>query len=274
MSQPSHCLNCGAALESKDHFCSNCGQNSSTHRLTFKHLLHEIFHAFTHADKGILFLLKGMATKPGTVAREYIEGKRKKYFSPFTFFAILMALFVLSNLYFKPAPQTVRLSQQTLSRIPPEKRQQVITLIDRGNKARNIMEKHGNLVAMVAIPFISFFTWLFFRRKFNYIEHFTANLMFIAFANLVFTIIVNPLQMAMGQRSPLVILFAALLLQAIYLSWSLNGFLQLNSSGQRIKSFSVSLLAIALWVAFSMSAMAFYIYQNKDFYQFFVRLFG
>jgi hypothetical protein len=45
------------------------------HRLTFTHILHEFFHAFTHADKGIFHLLNGLVAKPGTMEREKVEGK-------------------------------------------------------------------------------------------------------------------------------------------------------------------------------------------------------
>ncbi|GEM_PF-4297466 len=83
---PTDCLNCGAAWQPGMNYCPQCGQKTDIHRLTFTHILHEFFHAFTHADKGIFHLLKGLATQPGTVAREYVEGKRKKYFNPFTFF--------------------------------------------------------------------------------------------------------------------------------------------------------------------------------------------
>jgi hypothetical protein len=53
-----------------------------------------VIHYFTHADKGIFQLLKALVTQTGTVAREFVSGKRKKYFPPFNFFLIVAALFV------------------------------------------------------------------------------------------------------------------------------------------------------------------------------------
>jgi hypothetical protein len=87
------CKNCDASLNGK--FCSHCGQKGDIHQITMPHLGHEVFHALTHTDKGILLLIKDLLRRPGTVAKEYIEGKRKKYFSPFSFIVISTALSAL-----------------------------------------------------------------------------------------------------------------------------------------------------------------------------------
>ena len=276
MMNHSHCLNCTTPLEEGVKFCPQCGQNRNIHRFTMANFFHEGFHAFTHTDKGIFHLLNALATKPGTTAREYILGKRKSYFSPFTFFLILMGIFVLSNTYFRKEKKPVEPSAKVLQRIPTEQgRQHYITMMHRVSTSSNFFRKHGNVIAMVAIPFLSFFTWLFFRRKgFNYAEHLTANMMFVAFSNLVFTLVIFPLSGLLGADKTYLFTMGALLLQAIYFAWALNGFLQLHSTGQRVKSFSVALLAIFLWSVFSITMMAVYVYRGWDFYQFFTRMGG
>ena len=84
------CKNCEASFEGK--FCSNCSQTADIHRVTLKHFFHELFHAMTHTDKGILLLAKALLTRPGHVAREYLDGKRKKYFNPLSFLVITAAI--------------------------------------------------------------------------------------------------------------------------------------------------------------------------------------
>lgn len=57
MKETINCLNCNSKIDGK--FCSNCGQNTETHRLSFPHfLLHDIIHGTFHLDKGILFTIK------------------------------------------------------------------------------------------------------------------------------------------------------------------------------------------------------------------------
>jgi len=261
------CLNCQAESQPFQKFCSQCGQTFATHRLTLPHFIHDLFHALTHADKGIFYLLKGMATKPGVVAREYIAGKRKKYFNPFTFFLILMGLYVFSNTIFS-AQKNIEPSSQVLAKIPTEEGR---LKYKRGLEVSMFMLKHGNIVAMIAVPFIAFIAWLFYRKnRYNYAEHLTANLMFVTFSNLVFTLLVLPLQ-GLYRGSPAFgyFVYGGLLLQAIYYTWCYYQLMQYRSFGKLVKVFLVSALAIFLWSIFAMSLMGLYIYRNAHFYEFF-----
>ena len=268
------CLNCSTLMDSDAKFCAACGQSKNVHRFSMPNFFHEAFHAFTHTDKGILHLLKCLAIQPGTTAREYINGRRKYYFNPFSFFLILMGLFVLSNSFFVKPRKITEPNATVLQRIPTEDgKKKYIAMMGRVTKSSNFFRQHGNVVAMVAVPFISLFTWLFFRRKkYNYAEHLTANMMFVAFSNLVFTIIVFPLGSLFSSGKGNIFIFIAMLLQVFYFTWSLNGFLELRTTGQRTKSFFVSLFAIICWSLFTITCMAIYIYQSRDFYQFFTRM--
>lgn len=80
------CKNCAGELTESYAFCPGCGQKAHLHRLSWHEIGHGLVHYFTHADKGIFSLLKDLATKNGVVAREYIEGQRRKYFPPPNFF--------------------------------------------------------------------------------------------------------------------------------------------------------------------------------------------
>lgn len=272
-----NCLNCQSNLSENQRYCAQCGQQAAIHRFSVPHFLHEFFHAFTHTDKGIFHLLKSLATRPGTTAREYLQGKRKAYFNPFTFFLIVMGVYVLADAFFIKTPPATAPNQQVLARIPTaEGRERYVGMMHRGDNVRQFMTRKANIVAMVAVPLIALVSWMFFyRRGFNYAEHLTANMMFVTFSNLVFALLIFPLK-ALLKGNPLaeMLPLAGMLLQALYLSWCYNGFFQLRSAGQRLKSFLVSVSAIVLWFFFSLTVMAIYIYQSWDFYQFFVRMFG
>lgn len=271
------CLNCNREFIAEEKFCSGCGQKKDIHRFTPGHLAHEVFHAFTHTDKSIFNLLKCLATRPGTTAREYIHGKRKKYFNPFTFFLVLMAFFIFSNKYLRPTLKTIVPDANVLKYMPTEEaRTNYTAVIKRVNTTNIIFRKNSNLVAMVAIPIIALFTWLFFKRRgFNYTEHVVAMMMYVAFGNLVFSLFINPLEFFIdSRRMVLIITFTGMFLQILYFTWALNGLFELKRAGERLKSFLVSLFCILFWAFFSMTVMAIYIYQSGDFYKFFTRLFG
>lgn len=268
----SRCQNCGHSLIFGDKFCSACGQSANTHRLSFKHFLHELFHAITHTDKGILYLLKGLATKPGIVAREYIDGKRKKYFNPFTFLLIIMAVFAISGQFFDSRKIENEIPT-SIQRVPdPVAREKAIAMYQRGKQVREFTSKKASLISLVAIPVIAFVFWIAYKRnRFNYSEHLTAVLMFTAFANLIFGLLVFPLQKILHGSTGILIGF---ILQSIYFSWSYMQLTAARTMGKKLKAVMVSSLVIIIWFLFSSSLMAIYIYRSWSFYQFFVRMGG
>ncbi len=86
------CLNCGAALTGA--YCSACGQGAHPHR-TLLHMLEEVLHGLIHFDAKIWRTLPLLAFRPGTLTRNYIFGKRARYFSPLALF-----LFVIFLMFF------------------------------------------------------------------------------------------------------------------------------------------------------------------------------
>lgn len=151
--QPPNCLNCGSVLESSQRFCPQCGQNADTHRLNFKHIWHDLIHAFTHADKGIFSLMWQLVYRPGFVAREYVDGKRKKYFNPFTFIILVVgfaSVILISSGFSSFAGD---------SRVPP-------------NPISKFLNKHINLIIFLNIPLLAMFNRILFRRgNTNYSEN-------------------------------------------------------------------------------------------------------
>jgi hypothetical protein len=144
-----NCQNCSSDIDSKYKFCPNCGQKMDIHRLNFHFIWHEIVHAFIHADKSIFNLTKQMATQPGVVVKNYVEGKRKRYFNPFSYFLISAGIMALLTSAFH------------------------ILEVPNVGKAPDFMTTHFNKLIFLSIPFLSFFTWLFFRKSgYNYWENF------------------------------------------------------------------------------------------------------
>lgn len=273
---PAICLNCSSELAISQHFCANCGQKTNTHRITFSHLLHDFFHALTHADKGVLHLLKELTLHPGTVAREYVRGKRKKYFNPITFFLLVMVLFVFAFTLLHQSQMKIGPDPAVLASIPTaEGKASYIAIMTRVGNASYVMAKYGNVVGMIAVPFLSLITWLCFRRKgYNYSEHLTANFFFTSYNNLVFALFIIPLELIFKDlKTNQLIILAGMLFHAIYLAWGLSGFLEMRGVWNRVKVFLVGIMATFLWMVLSLTVMAIYIYQSWDFYQFLLRVF-
>lgn len=155
------CLNCGTANDSN--FCKECGQSMHTHRLTVGHILHEISHYFTHADKGLLYIIKEMFIRPGTVVEEYIAGKRKKYFNPYTF--LLLCSTVSAYVYWKLKYYTNIHLQE--SNAPQEMNNLMM-------QTSRLMEQYGKIITLFMLPLLAGIgILLHWRKKYNYAEHLT-----------------------------------------------------------------------------------------------------
>jgi len=87
-----NCGNCDEKLESSYSFCPNCGQNTHQNRLNFEQLLTDLWKAFADTDQGILITVKQLVYRPGFLARDYINGKRKTYFNPFKYLVLMLAI--------------------------------------------------------------------------------------------------------------------------------------------------------------------------------------
>jgi uncharacterized OB-fold protein len=177
-----HCLNCHAALAPAQRFCSECGQATATRRLTVHDIGHALVHVFTHADHSVFSLVRDLATRPGKVAREYVEGKRKKYFNPFTFAVVVVgvASLVLAATRFVDFNRGVPT-----------------------NPVTSFLQNHINLVILMQLPLLAMFGKLMFRRdKLFFAEHLVLAAYTSGFRSIFFTLGVIPLWLLFDWHYP------------------------------------------------------------------------
>lgn len=182
------CKNCDHSFEGK--FCPHCSQKADTHRFTVKHFAHEFFHAFTHTDKGILFLMKELFTRPGHAIREYNEGKRKKYFNPITFLLIVSALQIFAAKKIQIFEHYTTAIGAVVSQVAPsEKDRDEIKqeIKQRTEKPLALVMENTKLITLLFIPMLALLTWLFFRKSgVNYAENLVLNVMISAQLSVLF----------------------------------------------------------------------------------------
>jgi len=243
------CPNCTSELDEAAQYCSHCGQHAHTHRFDLPHILHETFHAVTHADKGFLHLTRELALRPGLVAREYIqEGKRKRYFNPFTYLIIVLGILLLVNSITHPYTQrqTSTLAKAPSARVssPPSPYR------ERQAQVSAFFEKNNKLVLLFAIPIISLAFWLFFRRAgLNYAEHLVANVFFSGFYVLFTALVLAPLVALLQWKAYYNL--AQMFFQLIYLAAAYYHFLAYRRPVLYLKTGLASACALLLWALFS-----------------------
>ena len=84
------CLNCDAVLPDRASFCPACSQRADTARLSLGDMLRELMHSFLNIERGPLAMLRSLVTRPGHMARDYVQGRRRRYYGPFATLALLV----------------------------------------------------------------------------------------------------------------------------------------------------------------------------------------
>ncbi|MBC7875143.1 MAG: DUF3667 domain-containing protein [Ferruginibacter sp.] len=152
---PTSCLNCGALLN--DNYCSHCGQKAGVKRLSWHSLGEEVFHFFTHIEKGFLKTTGQLITHPGTLFKNYLDGKRKTYHKPISFLLIWIGLFLV---VFHLVKKLTHFENSNTS-----------TLLTNEAAIAAIIAKYRSLIEILILPFTAFSTWLIIARpKLNYVE--------------------------------------------------------------------------------------------------------
>lgn len=159
------CKNCHKEIAPQGKFCQHCGAKVVMERLSFKHLTDEFSQQFLNWDNRFLYTLKSLLVRPENVISEYVEGVRKRYINPLSFFAISLTI---SGLYLfvmqKYFPDVLDMSRWF------ENENQKM-----GNqKLTAFVYEYNSFVSFIIIPGISFISWIvFWNKRYNYIEHCT-----------------------------------------------------------------------------------------------------
>lgn len=244
------CLNCKRPLTGK--YCSHCGQKADTHRIGIHFLWHDIQHGLLHVDKGILYTVKELFTRPGYTIREFLEGKRINHFKPFSLVIILAGIYGFLSHYFgiNLLSNNIKVSG---SGEEVEKARQAI------ERFSEWMSEHYSIVSLLQIPIFALGTFIAFKKAgYNFIEHLVINT-FLTGQKLALHILVFPLFYAYNETAALseIARFTDIAAYALVI-WSLFQLFTRFGAGQRIARTLLS-LAIALGLFFCLLVIASWI---------------
>ena len=88
----STCLNCNHDLSKADKFCTNCGQRAGGIRISFFAVIANFFANVFNFESKFIQTIKALAI-PGKISRDYIDGKRIRYYSPGRIFFVSLIFF-------------------------------------------------------------------------------------------------------------------------------------------------------------------------------------
>jgi hypothetical protein len=92
-----NCKNCNT--EVFQNYCPNCGQPAILKRIDRHYITHEIEHVL-HFERGILYTIRELLTKPGDNVRHYISENRARLVKPIIFIIVTSLIYSLINGFF------------------------------------------------------------------------------------------------------------------------------------------------------------------------------
>lgn len=136
------CLNCGKEFEGK--FCPECGQSAETGRFTMKFIWENLLAAFISKDGGIWFTLKSLFTRPGAMIIEILNGKRRRYFSPFPMLIFALTVYILLA-SLTGSRDNYRKAEQTYSNIEINKNDESVELSTNAEQNKYYTERYNRV---------------------------------------------------------------------------------------------------------------------------------
>ena len=90
MTVSTRCLNCGADVTGV--YCSGCGQEAETARITFPRLLRNAVDHVLSVDSSVLRTAGALFRRPGDFIRSFLLGRRVGYSRPLPYYLLVVAL--------------------------------------------------------------------------------------------------------------------------------------------------------------------------------------
>jgi hypothetical protein len=152
------CHNCESTFETK--FCPNCGNPATLKRIDKHYLQHEFLHLF-HVEKGFLYTVKMLLTKPGESIQGFLSTNRNKLTKPVPFL-------IFASLIYTIVGSFLGTTNETHSLVKIDKSSTGLAFLP---KILNWVQTHHGYANMLVSVFIAFFIKLFFKKhKYNYFE--------------------------------------------------------------------------------------------------------
>jgi len=219
--EPIYCKNCGAKNE--DSYCAQCGQRAAVHKVRFRETFNDLTDNLFSNSAPLPLTVRELVLNPGLLFREYLNGKRKKYYKPISFFILstLVYLFVRWVIDFEDYVE-----------IPIGANTKKINL-ELFSNARDYFFQNIKSLAFILVFTLAVFMKLFYWRNYVFAEYIAISF----YLNGVYSLLATINLFFIKYISPEV-QFLAMVVMCIYFVYAMVSFFH----DQRFKVGSLSLL--------------------------------
>lgn len=229
-SQP-YCRNCVSELNGK--FCKDCGQRASVGKVTFKETFQDFMDMVFSVNAPLMLTLKMLVVNPGKLFREYLDGKRKKYYKPVAFLILTTIVFVVirSLINYDPLEGIARVGDVDS------------TTVNLVNEASKFFSKNGNNIVFILVFTLSLSLKLFFFRRYLLSEFIAISFYIIGFYTLMTTVLAFYLKFFNPELRMIPFLFLL-----IYILFAVASFFKSINFIVIIKAFLTGIISILLYM--------------------------
>ncbi|WP_372973486.1 DUF3667 domain-containing protein [Muriicola sp.] len=220
------CKNCG--MLSQGNFCTRCGQRLSVHKVTFRETFEDLSDALISVNAPLLITVRDLVIRPGDLLRNYLEGKRKRYYRPVAFFLLTTFLYIVirSLIGFDPFRD---------STVVVEGDKVDVSLL---TEARNFMLININNFLFVFVLTLALLMKLFFYKRYSMAEFIAVSFYLLGIYTLLVTCNMFVVQYAGNNLQPL-----GITIMWLYFIYAMISFMKRPAFWVVLKSIIVFLLA-------------------------------
>ncbi len=185
--QETICLNCSTKHQGR--FCSFCGQKViEAHERTIPYFIYQFFGSAFFLENNFLKNLWNLLARPGRLPLDFIEGRRKRWMTPFSLFLLINLFYFwyspLTDLNLSLGEQLNQPHHQSLANhlVNHKLAKERISLEEYMERYNQKSTNYANSLFILQVPiFAAFLALIFMRKKLFYADHFIYALYFSAF---------------------------------------------------------------------------------------------
>jgi len=221
------CKNCEQKFEGN--YCNNCGQESNVGNISLKQTFNSILNGLFQLDRGFFFTIKELFLKPGGSIRHYIEGKRKKYYNPFSLIILSSLLLLLVNYLTKYKLGIIEFSNAFINGIAGADGPKNTTILM--GRIIEWFSIHYAYMILMLLPIISLSSFFAFKKYgYSYLEHLVLNA-YIKGVEIIFLVAVSVSNIFVKNED--ILYYCQIIIVFIYTFWVYFQFF--NSKNWRLR---------------------------------------
>lgn len=253
------CKNCQTELKPTSNYCYNCGGKIIKNRLSLKNLFTHISETFFNYDNKLLRTFIDLFKKPEAVIESYVDGVRKRYVNPLSFFGISLTLnglgvFIIKKFYLQYFDYSKFFSSDIYNN-PVSK--QIM------ENSSNSAFEYNSLIYSVMIPVMAIISFIvFFNKRYNFTEHITIYLYSMSALSVV-SLFIGQFILLIAPEKYLTFIFLFYIVMLVYHLYTLKRIFKLNIKQLVIKTLFFFVVFLTLYFIFSI-LLVFFMFISGD----------